>query len=332
MRYARYILVLLFVLYYRGLSAQEFDLYDFRYYKRFSSEEELLAPKEDSIAMERVVIDRYYTTRTLDYNFTMVRHKRGGIDRYRKATTLNGVELPYLSSSTIRALQLSYTHHTGISERGFIGETELHIDTLHEGRTSIGVAFSSRNIPYNINLSTSQKLGRGWSLSSALQVRTGKDIHIDGVFGNALNFDVVASKKFKNKHLLSLATFINPSMRSGRLASTEEAFRLTGSNLYNPAWGYQNGKVRNSRISRDFSPTAFIGYEGEVNKSTKFSIAATTTVSIKRYSSLDWFDAQTPAPDNYRYMPSYFVDEDDIFSTVVVAAIENFVDLFTSPS
>ena len=315
MRYARYILVLLFVLGYRGLSAQEFDLYDFRYYKRFDTVEELLAPDEDSVAVAKFVLNRRFSTNALDYNFSMVRFARRGTPYLDRKTTLNGVEMPYISSSSVRALQISGDSH--------IYRNELRIDTLQREQTSTGVAFSSRNMPYSISFATAHKLGKDWSLSANLSARTGRDLHIDGVFGNSLEINAVASKRWRNKHTLSMAVFAKPSMRSTRLASTQEAFRLTGNNLYNPAWGYQNGKVRNSRIRKEFLPTAFIGYEGSINERTRLNFAATLTAGIERYSSLDWFDTNTPAPDNYRYMPSYFNDEEDIFLAVESAWMNN---------
>ena len=305
MRYARYIFVLLFVLGYRGLSAQEFDLYDFRYYKRFDTIEELLVPKEDSLTVAKFVLDRDFSTHTLDYNLSMVRSTRRGVARYRRRTTLNGIDLPFISNSTANALQLSSSET--------LQERHMHIDTLRREQTSAGFSFSSRNIPYTLSFATSRQLQRYWSLSTNITIGTGRDLHIEGLFGNSLEINAIASKRFKNEGLISFALFAKPSMRSTRLASTKEAFRLVGNNLYNPAWGYQDGKVRNPRIRREFLPTFFIGYEGKLNNRTKLNLSALATIGIEKYSSLDWFDAPTPSPDNYRYMPSYFEDEDDIF-------------------
>ena len=308
MRGLRYILIVLFLIGYRGLSAQEFDLYDFRYYKRFETAEELLAHETDTTTVAKSIFDRNFTTRTLDYNLSMVRSTRRGVARYRRGTTLNGVDIPFLSGSTIKALQLSNDQS--------LEKTALHIDSVRDVRTSAGFSFSSRNTPYSITLATSQRLNKSWSLSANLVASTGNDLHIDGVLGNSLEVNIATSKQFRNKSTLAMAIFAKPSMRGTRLASTQEAFRLIGNNLYNPAWGYQNGAIRNSRIRREFLSTAFVGYEGYLNERTKFNIAAAVTAGVEKYSSLDWFDAQTPAPDNYRYMPSYFDDEEDIFHAV----------------
>ena len=68
MRGLRYILIALFLLCYRGLSAQEFDLYDFRYYKRFDTVEELLAPEvQDSLPKSKFIIDREFSTISQPY-------------------------------------------------------------------------------------------------------------------------------------------------------------------------------------------------------------------------------------------------------------------------
>lgn len=315
MRGLRYIFVLLFILCYRGLSAQEFDLYDFRYYKRFDTVEELLAPETDSLATAKFALDREFSTRTLDYNLSAVRFARRGVPHYKRRTLLNEVEVPFIGGAVVRALQL-------IESRS-ADETRLKIDTLRESCTSAGVSFSSRNMPYSILLATAQKIGNNWSLATNLTARTGNDLHIEGLFGNSLEFNAVASKSWSDKHTLSMAVFAKPQMRSTRLASTAEAFRLTGNNLYNPAWGYQNGKVRNARIRREFLPTAFVGYEGEVSERTRLNFSLAITAGIEKYSSLDWFDAQTPQPDNYRFMPSYFEDEEDIFHAVEDAWLNN---------
>ena len=315
MRRLRYILVLLFVLSYRGLSAQEFDLYDFRYYKRFDTVEELTAPEKDTTEVAKFILNRNFSTRALDYNFSAIRFARRGLPQYERRTLINGLEIDHIGNSAIRALQLD--------ESRSADETRLRIDTLKESRTSAGFSFSSRNTPYSISLATAHKFANDWSLAANLIAKTGRDLHIEGLFGNSLEFNAIATKRWGDKHTLSMAMFARPSMRSTRLASTQEAFRLTGNNLYNPAWGYEGGKVRNSRIRREFLPTAFVGYDWQIDKRTTFNLAALLTAGIEKYSSLDWFDAQTPTPDNYRYMPSYFVDEVDIFHSVENAWLSN---------
>jgi hypothetical protein len=188
--------------------------------------------KIDSVTTAKFVINRDFTTHTLDYNLSSIRFARRGNPLYKRVTTLNGVEIPFVGNRTIRALRLSNKNIVAFSDANFSGESLLHIDTLSDSRTSMGFTFSSRNMPYAVTLATSQKLQRDWSLSTDIEARTGRDLHIEGLFGNALSISAVACKAFDKGNRLSIAIFARPSMRSTRQASTSEAFGLLGNNLY----------------------------------------------------------------------------------------------------
>lgn len=324
MRWVRYIFVLLFVLSYRGLSAQEFDLYDFRYYKRFESVEELMKNDDDTpIEEAKFRLNSTFSTRTFDYNLSAVSFARRGEAFYHRSTTINGVEVPFVSLAMAHRLQFAVSRHYGVGEVGLGGELALHIDSVATERTDIGARFVTRNMPYSISVSSAQRMGGGWSLAVDMTARTGRDIFVEGLFGHSVSLSGVARKQISERHSIAFALFVEPSMRSSRLSSTEEAFRLTGDRLYNPAWGYQSGKVRNARIRREIMPTAVVAYEGRLSKSTTASITTSLTAGIERYSALDWFDTNTPLPDNYRYMPSYFNDAEDIFLAVESAWLNN---------
>ena len=98
-------------------------------------------------------------------------------------------------------------------------------------------------------------------------------------------------------------------MRGLRSSSTREAFSLIGDNLYNPAWGYQNGKVRSGRIRREFVPLTAVAWQHNLSPSTRLDLTFTAETGIRQYSSLAWYNARTPVPDNYREMPGYFTDD-----------------------
>ena len=84
---------------------------------------------------------------------------------------------------------------------------------------------------------------------------------------------------------------------------------LRGSNYYNPAWGRQAGDVRNSRVRREGLPLSIVAYCGRIGGSTLLRASAAVETGIRCQSSLAWYDASTPRPDNYHYLPSYFTFE-----------------------
>lgn len=109
----------------------------------------------------------------------------------------------------------------------------------------------------------------------------------------------------EDRGTLSIVVVAGPQMRSLRSASSREAFSLVGNNLYNPAWGYQDGKVRSARIRREIVPLALVNYRVGLWSSTSLSVSMAAEAGIRKLSSLSWFNARSPLPDNYREMPSY---------------------------
>ena len=63
------------------------------------------------------------------------------------------------------------------------------------------------------------------------------------------------------------------------------------------------------RAARDV-PLALVTYGVPLSPATSFTAAFGAESGISKYSVLDWYDARTPMPDNYRYLPSYAGDRE----------------------
>ena len=135
-------------------------------------------------------------------------------------------------------------------------------------------------------------------------------MHVEGVFTNAVTAGLRLARRFGEGHELSVLCIVPPSVRGTRLSSSEEAFTLTGDRLYNPAWGWQDGRVRNSRVRRETVPLALAAYAVPLSASTSLAATLAAEAGVAKYSMLDWYDARTPMPDNYRYLPSYTGDRE----------------------
>ena len=139
--------------------------------------------------------------------------------------------------------------------------------------------------------------------------RFGRDALVDGVYTRQTTAALRVGRRTRGDGYWT-AVFVVPFAERGlRSSSVEEAFMLRGSNYYNPAWGRQAGDVRNSRVRREGLPLGIAAYCGRIGVSTLLRASAAVETGIRCQSSLAWYDASTPRPDNYHYLPSYFTGE-----------------------
>ena len=134
-----------------------------------------------------------------------------------------------------------------------------------------------------------------------------KGIIGEGIKYYSLGYFLSAEKIWDNARL-KLITFGAPTERGQNAACTQEVYDLTGSNNYNPYWGYQNGRVRNSRIVHSYDPTFIATYEYKIDEQNWFKVAAGYHYSMYSNSAINFFNAPNPAPDYYRNLPSAMWD------------------------
>ena len=145
-------------------------------------------------------------------------------------------------------------------------------------------------------------------MTALLGGRYSDEGNIQGTFYRNVAYALLLEKRFRgDNHRLTFTTFGSPVVRGQQSGSIQEVYDLTGNNLYNANWGYQNGKKRNSRVVRAIDPTAIIAYDGKL--SDKVTLKTGLSFHFGKYgnTSLNWFDGADPRPDYYRYLPSYFL-------------------------
>ncbi len=287
---------------------------DDEYYPYAGREERVRTLVSDTTLFYRAVQlsdDRYGDWTTFDLPQVAVR--RRGEQRRRSRTLLEGVEVSYGHAALLRLLGAGETRRSGIapaaddggggSVRAFrFGDDE----PLQPYRVSVRLV--GRDYLAGARFSAVRAVGRGWHLSAAADLRAGRDQRIEGVFTDAATAAVRVAKGWRRGAALSLTAILPMSVRGLRLSSVEEAFALTGDRLYNPAWGWQDGKVRNSRVRRAWQPAAVGRWSMPLTQATVLELSAGVRGGIGRYSALGWYDARTPMPDNYRYLPSWTGD------------------------
>ncbi len=252
-----------------------------------------------------------------DYALSFVSFARRGVGYRERVVTLDGVPLQADANALLSRLVSVRRDVASVAKGGEVvdcgrgGVTAFRTDYAEPyGERMVGINFSSRGYNGGVRVAVDETLGRGWTLAATIAGRSGVDLHVDGVFTNAADLGFSFAKRWHGRHRLAVTAMFAPSERGMRTSSSQEAFRLTGNNLYNPSWGFQSGKMRNANVRRAMLPAVVASYDVRAGKYTQFRVSLGVEAGRRSYSALTWFDAQTPMPDNYRYMPSYYASTD----------------------
>lgn len=149
-------------------------------------------------------------------------------------------------------------------------------------------------------------LPSGWAFSATIMGRYAPEGEIEGTFYNNFSYAFSAQKIFNDKHSLNITTWGSPMQRATARYSYQEAFDLLDDNLYNPAWGYFNGKKRSSRIRNTFDPSVIASWIWKPQTGTTLNTAV--AFRHNRYSQTDIArsgNSYDYRPDYYRNLPSY---------------------------
>lgn len=164
-------------------------------------------------------------------------------------------------------------------------------------------------------------LQNGWSFALNASKRWADEGYVKGTAYDAFSLFGAAEKRFNNKHSLAITAFASPYKRAMQGPSTQEAYDLTGSNYYNPNWGWQEGEIRNARIRKLVKPTLILNHYWNPSNKLRINNAVSYSYSDFGTTSLGWYDAPDPRPDYYRYLPSFH--EDPIIKQLYTQAWQN---------
>lgn len=165
--------------------------------------------------------------------------------------------------------------------------------------------YSDRRYRTGVRIRGAGEVGRGWHYALSLRGRWGRDAYIKGVFTDALMGSLAVEKSFRSGRSVSLF-MVGYTQQRGMKGWTEaEAYRLRGDNLYNPYWGYDGGRVRNSRVRREWTPLAVVAFDSPVWDGAALHAAIGVRMGSRSRSGIQWTDASNPAPDYYMNLPGH---------------------------
>lgn len=267
---------------------------------------------------------------TINYAWSSVRFRQRGYENIYEDTYINGLNFNSQERGNFNYSMLGGLNdasrnkdvYQGIEANSFafggIGQ-QTNIDmraTSYAQGWKIGLAGTNRNYKMRVNATyASGLLDNGWAFVGSLAYRYSPMFDIKGIIGegidyNSLGYFFSAEKRFgsNQNHSIQITTFGSPTQRGQNAAVTQEVYYLTGSINYNPYWGYQNGKPRNSRVVKSFDPTALVAYEWKINENQRLNVAVGYHYSLYSNSAISFFDATDPRPDYYRNLPSFLLD------------------------
>lgn len=236
------------------------------------------------------------------YAYTEVAYRRRGIGFGEERNRLDNLSISYRHLTLLRQLGLPIA--SGIVEGDSFSSFSEPRPSSYRLQTSLTDSRYRFGLRYAMHLN----LPREWQLGLFLEGRTGRDLYTEGCYTRMLRGALRLEKRWSERLRLSLTATLAPSERGLAAPSTAETFELVGDHYYNPAWGFYRSKVRSARVRREFLPLVATSLEWCFTPSTSLQLALGAELGFLRRSSLGWFDARTPHPDNYRYLPSYFTD------------------------
>ncbi len=189
---------------------------------------------------------------------------------------------------------------------------EISPHTLNPQTGRITTAVSSRTYSYRLSGEYGQNTTEqnGWAWKTNLSRRWGRSMMVEGVWTDAWDIALSASKVL-GKGLLNITAIYNPTQRAKQRASTKEAYQLTNNNLYNPAWGTINGNQTSVNTTNIQEPIIIAHYTIELNKNITLNSALGIRTGENYTTALMWQNAANPYPDYYAYMPSYQYSDSD---------------------
>lgn len=170
---------------------------------------------------------------------------------------------------------------------------------------------------------------KGWGFLISGSSRWSDEGYVPGTYYSAGSYLLSIEKKFNAKHTLNFMGFGAPTVQGRQGIAVQETYDLTGENFYNPYWGYQTQsdgtqKKRNARNRNNHKPYLTLGHYWSISKKLIIQTNLYAITGRTANTNLNWFNANDPRPDYYKYLPSYFINNQGSLSGNQI--IENQAD------
>ena len=258
------------------------------------------------------------------YNFGVTRYAPRGMSQNHSSIYLNNVPFNNLDDGRYffslwgglnDAFRSSYSEHglntTDYSMGAFGGVEDIDLRATNQrAGTRLSVDYSNRSYTYRTMLSHNSGVqDNGWSYAFTVSRRWGNGGFVEGTYYDGYAYYGSVDKKINDKHSLNFLAFASPTVRGRPGNSTQFVYDLVGNgaensdNFYNPNWGFQNGKVRNSREYRTHQPVFMLRHDFNISDNTTLTTSAALVTGKFGSTRIGWLEAADPRPDYYGNLP-----------------------------
>ena len=182
--------------------------------------------------------------------------------------------------------------------------------------TGTRVSYAATNRSYRNRAMYTYNSGlndKGWGFLISGSSRWSDEGYVPGTYYSAGSYLLSIEKKINNKHTFNLMGFGAPTVQGRQGIAVQETYELTGENFYNPYWGYQTQndgtqKKRNARSRNNHKPYITLGHYWNISEKLNIQSNFYAITGRTANTNLNWFNANDPRPDYYKYLPSYFLN------------------------
>lgn len=259
------------------------------------------------------------------YNFQPMYFNFRGYDSQYQTTYINGFNMndpirgrfnfSSLGGMTSRAFR-NRTNTIGLQNSavgfgGIAGSTSISTITSEYAPGFNGsVAFTNSNYMLRAMATYATGINRhGWGVTLSAIGRYANEGVVEGTFYNSLGFFLSVEKVINAANSLTLTAYAAPTQRAAARATVQEAYDLAGSNLYNPSWGWYQGKKRSDNIREQFDPTAMLNWIYKIGNKTTLNTGALWRMSYYNSTATERLAGRDTRPDYFHYLPSYYLND-----------------------
>ncbi|MES2429477.1 MAG: TonB-dependent receptor [Bacteroidota bacterium] len=272
------------------------------------------------------------------FNWSPVRFRKRGYNNDADKTFINGVPIenlgngatPYYLWSGLSDIYKHSTNAPGLQLNnfgfgGYGGTYNLDARAFKQFKQlNVKYGISNRNYQHRISITKATGFNKkGWAFNFAGDRRYSDEGYVTGTYQNAWAAQIGIDKKFDEQNIVSFVAIYAPNETGRQGNVVQEMYDIAGSHYYNALWGYQNGKKRNSGINKTSQPLFIVSQDLKISKKTSLLTGASYSFGTRKRSGVDWYNAPDPRPDYYRYLPSYYVENDILQDQVLDAMLDD---------